>query len=202
MRSIAKIIVAGFFLIIAVQPNCFAQQVNGRKECEQPMSPAQKQQCEEDMPQLLRMMREDSEARALERLTRVQINQDLAEINALTTYLSELTRQEHKPDAKLVTALSLKIMKCAKRLKQNLALPSPDKHATRPTTLLNSLDELSVTVATLAALVSNVLDNPTLTAHVLDVTESPRALRDLEQIIELSKLIVASSEMLSKQPRP
>jgi hypothetical protein len=88
-------------------------------------------------------------------------------------------------DVDVIKKTASEIRTRAKRLKENLALPRPDKGSELQ--IDPEAQDLRSSVTTLSQLVESFVSNPMLSQkHVIDATLSLKASRDLEEMIGLS----------------
>jgi hypothetical protein len=99
----------------------------------------------------------------------------------------------------LVSEATAEIKKCANRLKKNLALPPPEDkgHANERVDLKE--EEIKPSLKKLCLHIANFVTNPVFeTLAVVDVEQSGKASRDLEEIIGLSELVWKSTNKLGE----
>jgi len=114
-----------------------------------------------------------------------QIREDFWRIQLANDDLSTSLSSPNAIDSRLIATTASEIRTRAKRLKENLALPRPEKDAKPQTT--PAADDLRSSIATLSKLIDSFVSNPMLSQkHVVDATLSLKASRDLEDIIALS----------------
>lgn len=88
-------------------------------------------------------------------------------------------------DPRSIAKTASEIRTRAKRLKENLALPRPEKDSRSQTA--PAVGNLRSSIATLSQLIDSFVGNPMLSQrHFVDATLSLKASRDLEDIIALS----------------
>jgi hypothetical protein len=91
------------------------------------------------------------------------------------------------------------IRKCANRLKKNLALPVPENRGGREEGVALKEGEIKPSLRRLCLHIANFVTNPVFeTMVVVDVEQSGKASRDLEEIIGLSDLVWQSTKKLGK----
>ena len=88
-------------------------------------------------------------------------------------------------DSRQIAKTAAEIRTRAKRLKENLALPGPEKESKFPADV--AAGDIRSSIASLSKLIDSFVNNPMLTQrHLVDATLSLTASRDLEYIIILS----------------
>jgi len=88
-------------------------------------------------------------------------------------------------DFRLIAKTAGEIRTRAKRLKENLALPGPEKESKFPAQV--AAEDIRSAIASLSKLIDSFVNNPMLSQrHQIDATLSLTASRDLEHIIILS----------------
>jgi hypothetical protein len=106
-------------------------------------------------------------------------------------------------DLGFVTESASEIRKYADRLKDNLVLPEPEYDPRRSKVAVASgTEQLRSSLSALGELVAEFASNPIFrganAVDVIDVQQSAKARRDLDEIIELSSQIKKSSEKLKR----
>jgi hypothetical protein len=95
-------------------------------------------------------------------------------------------------DSRLIAKTAAEIRTRAKRLKENLALPGPERESKFP-----AAGDIRSSIASLSKLIDSFVNNPMLSQrHLVDATLSLTAGRDLEYIIILSGEIKKSAAKL------
>ena len=122
-----------------------------------------------------------------------QVREDFWRIQLANDDLNSSLSTQETIDSRLIAKTASEIRTRAKRLKENLALPRPEKDS-KPQTDLSQAD-LRSSIFTLSKLIDSFVSNPMLSQrHVFDTTLSLKASKDLEAIIGLSaKLKTAAS---------
>lgn len=116
--------------------------------------------------------------------TLAEVKEDFWRIQLANDDLNTSLSSQSTLDSRMVAKTASEIRTRAKRLKENLALPRPEKRA-EPQTAPAS--DLRSSIASLSKLVESFVSNPMLSQkHVVDATLSLKASRDLEDIIALS----------------
>ena len=128
-------------------------------------------------------------------LTYAQISEDYRQIQLVNNGLAR-AQTSGKLDAKGVDKSVAEIRRRAARLRENMALPEPEKKATtkpaRPAGATERVDHLLITLDNLVmAFVTNPLFEQ---GKVVDVKMSMKARADLEEIIEVSDRIAKAGE--------
>ena len=125
-------------------------------------------------------------ASSTERNTAVaQIREDFWRIQLANDDLNTSLSNQGAIDSRLIAKVVSEIRTRAKRLKENLALPRPEKSPESRT--VPTANDLSSSIAALSKLIDSFVSNPMLSQrHVVDATLSLKASRDLEDIIALS----------------
>jgi hypothetical protein len=105
------------------------------------------------------------------------------------------------PDLRAVTKSAAEITKCAKRLKENLALPKIEKREQRADTKAEmGIEQLREALEVLNKSINAFVENPVFERFgVIDAKLSLQARRDLEEIIEVSTLVKRGSEKLYRR---
>ncbi|HEY0376876.1 MAG TPA: hypothetical protein VGC87_07955 [Pyrinomonadaceae bacterium] len=133
------------------------------------------------------------------RLPLTQIREDLGYLQSVTNYLSRAAAQSADLDLKAIAESASEIRRRAGRLRESLALPSPEQDAEHgeKTAPADSV-QLRAALSALSAQISGAVDNPALRGHLLDITGSVKARSELEKIVLLSGRIKTSSTTLGK----
>jgi hypothetical protein len=117
--------------------------------------------------------------------TLAEIREDFWRIQLANDDLNTSLSSQNTIDARLIAKTASEIRTRAKRLKENLALPRPEK-SPEPQTVPPAVD-LRSSIAKLSKLIESFVSNPMLSQkHVVDATLSLQASRDLEDIIVVS----------------
>lgn len=132
-----------------------------------------------------------------QRMVVLQIKLDFLRIQTINDDL-KIASQAGLPDLKAVTKSASEITKCAKRLKENLALPGIDKREQSADAKVEmGIEQLLAALEVLNKSINAFVENPVFErSGVIDAELSLQARRDLEEIIEVSKLVKRSSEKL------
>ena len=131
-------------------------------------------------------------------LAYAQIREDYARLQVVYNGLAHAVSQGGALDPKFVAKSASEIKECAGRLKQNLALPEPEKRSKRPKSEAGA-EQLKPSLSALGGLIAGFVNNPMFKeVKVVDAQWSAKARRDLEEIIELSDGIKRSSRKLDK----
>lgn len=131
-----------------------------------------------------------------------QIAEDFERIQAVNNRMMAAVMRSDAPDYRLVSDSTAEIRKRAARLRSNLPLPEPEeKGGGRAADYKGPEDAAQLKAALLRldrALMgfvkSPVFKNP----DVFDADDAARARRDLEEVVELSRLLNKDAERLSK----
>lgn len=100
---------------------------------------------------------------------------------------------------RLILDATAEIRKCADRLKKNLALPPPEHKVGDKEKVALKEEEIKPSLQRLCMHIANFVMNPVFeTLAVVDVEQSVKASRDLEEIIRLSDLIWTSTSKLGE----
>jgi len=131
-----------------------------------------------------------------ESLTMKRVSENFVRLQTTTNELMNAVRNDNALEYVRVKDSAAEINKCAQRLKSDLVFPEvKGKKARRD----DSDDtDMKTSVLQLGALVKGFVTNPFLTKGVQEESLGTKALRDLDQIIELSNSIRKHSERLSK----
>ena len=131
-----------------------------------------------------------------------QIAEDFERIQVVNNRMMGAVMREASPDYGLISEATAEIRKRAARLKSNLQLPEPEKkEAGKGAEYRRPEDAAQMKAALLLldrALMSFVRNPAFKNPDVVDAGEGARARRDLEDVIELSRLIGKDAERLSK----
>lgn len=110
--------------------------------------------------------------------------------NQIVLAMSGSGALEHKP----ISDATAEIKKCAVRLKKNLALPAPENKVGGEETASLKEEEIKPSLRRLCLHIANFVMNPAFeTLTVVDVEQSSKAGKDLEEIIRLSDLVWKST---------
>ena len=116
--------------------------------------------------------------------TLAQVREDFWRIQLANDDLNDMLARPSL-DLDLIKNSASEIRTRAKRLKENLALPKPEKKSGPQTEVV--AQDLRSSVKTLSQLVESFVSNPMLSQkHVMDATLALKASRDLESLIDLS----------------
>ncbi|HEX3085030.1 MAG TPA: hypothetical protein VHP99_10935 [Pyrinomonadaceae bacterium] len=114
-----------------------------------------------------------------------QISEDFWRIQLANDALVVSLSGTSNLDSRLVAKTAAEIRTRAKRLKENLALPAPEKDSTIAADF--AAGDIRSSIASLSKLIDSFVSNPMLSQrHMVDATLSLTAGRDLEHIIILS----------------
>ena len=117
--------------------------------------------------------------------TLAQIREDFWRIQLANDDLNSSLSSQTATDARMIAKTASEIRTRAKRLKENLTLPRPEKSPESQTVTTPS--DLRSSIAKLTKLIDSFVSNPMLSQkHVVDATLSLQASRDLEDIIAVS----------------
>jgi hypothetical protein len=103
-------------------------------------------------------------------------------------------------DYRFISESTAEIMKRASRLKSNLVLPVPkDAEQGKPIEADAGEDQMKPRLKKLCLHIVSFVTNPMFeTSGVLDIEQSTKASRDLENIIKFSESIAKSADRLAK----
>jgi hypothetical protein len=209
MNPVIKImlrVLAVTFLVVVIAPCALAQKDISDDEpegCERTVG-LEREQCEGEADALTQaLMLEDAAGRPLQsgelQLSLAQIREDLSYLQAAASYLLQSASQRGELDFEALAKSASEIRRRANRLKESLALPSPEKSAkARGEKALFVAWQLRTALSALSALLFEVVPNPVLRGRLLDATMAARAMSELDKIIELSERIKSSSEALGQ----
>jgi hypothetical protein len=117
--------------------------------------------------------------------TLAEVREDFSRIQLANDDLNSTLSSQTAIDANLIAKTASEIRTRAKRLKENLALPRPEKRPESQT--VPAAVDLRSSIAKLSKLIESFVSNPMLSQkHVVDATLSLQASRDLEDIIAVS----------------
>jgi pectate lyase len=136
------------------------------------------------------------------RMMLAQIREDFLRVQIVNDDLQKFARTGPL-DLKVIAKSASEITKCAERLKDNLALPESEKASELPGWKAETgIEQLRLLLPALSDLINAFVENPVFErSRVVDAKLSAQALRDLDQIILVSKRVKRSSEKL-KRARP
>jgi hypothetical protein len=118
--------------------------------------------------------------------TLAEVREDFWRIQLANDDLNTSLSSQTAIDSRLVAKTVAEIRTRAKRLKENLALPRPEK-GPEPQVVSAAPLDLRSSIAKLSRLIESFVSNPMLSQkHVIDATLSLRASHDLEDIITVS----------------
>jgi hypothetical protein len=124
-----------------------------------------------------------------------QIREDFWRIQLANDQLFGCLSNPSVIDSRLIAKTAAEIRTRAKRLKENLALPGPEKESRFSADV--AAGDLRSSIASLSKLINSFVTNPMLSQrHVVDATLSLTASRDLEYIIILSGKLRKSAAKL------
>src|SRR6187401_3493191 len=111
--------------------------------------------------------------------TLAEVREDFSRIQFANDALNSSLSSQTAIDSRMIAKTASEIRTRAKRLKENLALPRPEK-GPEPQTVFPASD-LRSSIAKLIKLIESFVSNPMLSQkHVVDATLSLQASRDLE----------------------
>ena len=117
--------------------------------------------------------------------TLAEVREDFWRIQLANDDLNSSLASQTAIDSRMIAKTAAEIRTRAKRLKENLALPRPDK--TPEPQIASATNDLRSSIKTLSKLIDSFVSNPMLSQkHVVDATLSLKASRDLEDIIIVS----------------
>jgi hypothetical protein len=131
-----------------------------------------------------------------------QIAEDFERIQAVNNRMMAAVMRAGSPDYRLVSDSTAEMRKRAARLKSNLPLPEPEEKEGGQATEYKSPEDAAQLKAALlrldGALMSFVKSPVFKNPDVVNADAAARARRDLEEVIELSRLLNKDAERLSK----
>jgi hypothetical protein len=117
--------------------------------------------------------------------TLAEVREDFSRIQLANDDLNSALSSQTAIDSRMIAKTASEIRTRAKRLKENLALPRPEKGVESQT--VTAASDLRSSIAKLTNLIESFVSNPMLSQkHVVDATLSLQASRDLEDIIAVS----------------
>jgi len=131
-----------------------------------------------------------------------QVKQDFEGVQVARNQIVRAVHGNNGLDYKLISEVTGEITRRSSRLKNNLALPTPEKEKTSQKELLLA-DEKQVRQAliTLCNHIEAFVTSPFFeTPGVIDVNDSAKASLDLDSMVELSSSIKKSIQRLNKTP--
>jgi hypothetical protein len=131
-----------------------------------------------------------------------QIAEDFERIQAVNNRMMAAVMRADSPDYRLVSDSTAEIRKRAARLKSNLPLPEPEgPEGVKATEYKSPEDAAQLKAALLRldrALMGFVKSPVFKNSDVVNADDAARARRDLEDVIELSRLLNKDAERMSK----
>ena len=136
-------------------------------------------------------------------LALAELQEDFTQIQLHNKDLVLTTDKSSVLDAKFVAKEAGEIRKRAERLLSNLALPdAPANGSAAVTEMAADPTAIKKAIVEMGWLIYGFTKNPMFKeAQVIEAASAEKARRDLDQILELSKRIKASSETLAKAKR-
>jgi hypothetical protein len=132
----------------------------------------------------------------------VQINEDFQRIKVIHNEIMLMIRDQRKLNYDPLIDLGTELKKRGKRLRSNLALPSPKDKAKGEIDLPANEVEVKNSAVKLHQAVVSFVTNPMFTEPgILDVNAVNQASSDLEDIIGVSDRIKSLAEVLRRQSR-
>jgi hypothetical protein len=117
--------------------------------------------------------------------TLAEVREDFSRIQLANDDLNTALSSQRAIDSHLIAKIASEIRSRAKRLKENLALPRPEKDSGPQT--VSAANDLRSSIVKLTKLIESFVSNPMLSQkHVVDATLSLQASRDLDDIIAVS----------------
>lgn len=212
VNIIIPCVLAASFLVMGIFPSALAQRSNPddersipddeRRDCESAVG-LERKQCESETAATRSSITVEVIGRSVHfgesRLPLAQIRADISYLRTVSSYLSHTASQSSELNFKAIAKSTSETKKRAARLKDSLALLNPERSAKRKEEKVPiDSGQLRVALSALSALISDALCNPGLKGYLLDMTRSAEAGSELDEIVELSRLIRMSSEMLGK----
>jgi hypothetical protein len=132
-----------------------------------------------------------------------QIKSDFLGIQVIDRKLSRATSASGSLDFDFVRSSAKEIGKLSKRLKKNLALPTPATSSDRLPIVVDANEEsLRQAVPVLSKLIDHLVSNPMFEhSKLIDAELSAQAFSDLDEIIRFSSEVRRSTEKLLSQPK-
>lgn len=130
-----------------------------------------------------------------------RIAADFKRIQVVNNRMLGAVMNAAEPDYRLISEANAEIRKCAARLKSNLPLPEPEASGEEGREYRPPGDGAQMKAALLLldrALMSFIKNPVFKNADVVDAREGARARRDLERVIELSRLIGKDAERMAR----
>ncbi|HET9532217.1 MAG TPA: hypothetical protein VFQ92_17790 [Blastocatellia bacterium] len=128
----------------------------------------------------------------------IQVRQDFERIQAVYNRIVLAISDNRLPEYGLILDATGEIRKCANRLKKHLALPALDDKGESKEKADLKEEEIRPSLQMLCLHIAKFVTNPVFeTAGVIDVEQSAKASKDLEEIIEISEVVWRSTEKLA-----
>lgn len=131
-----------------------------------------------------------------------RIDEDLDYLREAAGHLSRAASRGDALDLKAVEKTASEVRKRAGRLRDLLILPdAPKEEGRRGESDIGDASQLREALRELSGLLAEAVRNPVLTGYLLDPAMSAEALRELDEIVELSERIRAGGGKLFKTRR-
>ncbi|HLM57277.1 MAG TPA: hypothetical protein VK422_14280 [Pyrinomonadaceae bacterium] len=200
---------AALVLLLLAPGGARAQKVGGGSP-RRPNPPPRETQAPsigERMRIMREMQREAARPRgvSLLRLPMEQIAEDFERLQAVNNRMLGAVMPAAEPDYGLIAGSAAEMKKRASRLKSNLPLPRPEKDSEAREPYAPPADGAGMKRALMRldrALMSFVSNPVFKNTDVLNAWEGARAGRDLDEVIELSRLISRDAERMRKGGKP
>jgi hypothetical protein len=130
-----------------------------------------------------------------------RVASDFKRIQIINNRMLGAVMNAAEPDYRLISEANAEIRKCAARLKSGLSLPEPEmvEGEGRGYSPPGDAAGMKAALLLLDRALMRFVKNPVFkNADVLDAKEGARARRDLERVIELSRLIGKDAERMAR----
>lgn len=158
----------------------------------------------DDYDRTINRMKNDAKA-ANERRRNLfpQINEDFQRIQVIHNEIVRMLKPENTLNYDRLADLTDDMKKRSSRLRENLALPEPEKPQTKPThTEVIDESRLKESIGTLHDLVVSFVANPMFkNLGVVDATAVETGRQDLENLIDISDEIKREAKLLGKSAK-
>ncbi|HEX5733993.1 MAG TPA: hypothetical protein VF131_14255 [Blastocatellia bacterium] len=128
-----------------------------------------------------------------------EVKHDFERIQIAYNEIVVAMSHDRSPEHRLILDATAEIKKCADRLKKNLALPSPENKVGEKEKVALKQEEIKPSLQRLCLHIANFVTNPVFdNMAVVDVEQSGKASKDLEEIIRLSDMVWRSANEMGE----
>ena len=158
------------------------------------------------MDEMSREMGKGTSPRKSEELRMTEIAEDYRDLQQVNNKMMSTVMRAPEPDYKLIAGSVADIKRCAERLRENLALPAPEVKAEgkpeakpEPKPIEDAAGMKAALLALDRSIMSFVRSPLFKNTDVLDAEAAAKAGRDLNEVIERSRLAAKDAERLGKK---